>query len=124
MNESRKQIYIALSELFLDTDTASHFDHISDVCASSEFSAEALSTMLYNDVAPVCMPNLLMVAGEWSGFDEDQLMEKIIEQQSRKKSSIAQLFKPQWGFIARIYIGKDWNKVKELIEEKRNAAID
>lgn len=110
--------------MFLDSDTALHLDRIGEVCADSAYSLEEISSMLYRDVAPVCMPNLLSIAGEWTGFDEQQLIEKIVEHKNRKQSSVTKLLKPQWGLIARIYIGKDWKKVAALIAEKRNAITD
>ncbi|NKB34916.1 MAG: hypothetical protein GKR91_17610 [Pseudomonadales bacterium] len=117
------EIWVALSDLFLDTDVAIHLKQISNVCADSDYSVEEIRNMLYQDVAPVCMPNLLTVAGEWTGFDEEQLIEKISKYKNKKSSTIKSLFKPQWGLIARIYIGKDWEKVAKLILEKRRATI-
>jgi len=121
-DHSKSKVWIALSVLFLDTDISIHIEHISRVCADSNFDLDELSAILYREVAPVCMPNLLTIAGEWAGFDEAQLVEKILEYKNKSNSGVSSLFKPQWGFIAKIYIGQDWRKVVELIKEKRNNA--
>ena len=125
MNSNNKRdIWCTLSDLFVDTEVSVRLERISDVCAKSNFSIDEITDMLYSEVAPVCMPNLLTVVGEWTGFDEEQLVKKIINYLNTQQSAMKKLFKPKWGLIARLYIGKDWLKVAKLIEEKRSPSTD
>lgn len=117
--QAKVNLWAALSTLFLDTEIDVHLEQISSVCAASQHSIDELQQILFQEVAPVCMPNMLTVAGEWTGFDEEQLVTKILEHKNKKQSAFGKLLKPQWGIIARLYIGKDWQKVSDLIKQKR-----
>ena len=123
-SSDKREIWCTLSDLFLDTAISVSLARISAVCAKSDFSIDEITDMLYSEVAPVCMPNLLTVVGEWTGFDEEQLVKKIINYLNTQQSAMKKLFKPKWGLIARLYIGKDWLKVVKLIEEKRSSSTD
>lgn len=73
----RERVWIALSELFLDTDVSSSLDQIQREVIASPFSIEDIDIILRDEVAPVCLPNLYSVAGEWTGFDPDWLLPSI-----------------------------------------------
>lgn len=76
--DERTPVWTALSELFLDTELQED-DHsrIARVLAASPYSEEKLDEILRFEVTPVLRGNLLSVAGEWAGFDEAWLREKI-----------------------------------------------
>ena len=119
MSESRKNILVALSKLFSDIDTSTYHEYISDICAATEYSLEELSDILYKNVAPVCMPNLLAITSELTDLKEEQLIERMAQLGDNKEPMLKKLFKPKWEIIARIYMGKEWKKVAKLISEKR-----
>jgi len=123
-SNDKREIWCTLSDLFLDTDISVSLERISDVCAKSNFSIDEITDMLYSEVAPVCMPNLLTATEKWAGFDEEQLVERVSKYMNTRQSTIKKLFKPKWGLIARLYIGKDWLKAAKLIEEKRSSSTD
>jgi hypothetical protein len=97
--ERRKPVWLALSDLWLDKElTRDDLRRIAGVLKSSGYSVPQLREIYLFEVAPVVFPNLLTVAGEWAGFDEDWLFTEVARR-ARKGSSILRVF-------VRIGIGK------------------
>jgi hypothetical protein len=83
--EERMSVWTAMSELFLDTELQEE-DHlrIARVLAASTYSEEKLEEILRFEVTPALKGNLLCVAGEWAGFDEEWLRETIAPRLERR----------------------------------------
>ena len=75
-SNDKREIWCTLSDLFLDTDISISLERISDVCAKSDFSIDEITDMLYSEVAPVCMPNLLTVTEKMDWFRRRAVSEK------------------------------------------------
>lgn len=72
--ERRKPLWTAFSEFWLDTElTEEDLTRIAQVAADSRYSVDELRDIYLYEVAPVVGANLLSVAGEWAGFDEEWL---------------------------------------------------
>lgn len=77
--ETRRPVWNAISDLFLDTEIdESMLKHIAAVCRTSPYSWEECEEILWGEVYPVCIPNLLTVAGEWGYFDPEWLESSIL----------------------------------------------
>jgi hypothetical protein len=113
--EARIPVWNALSGLYLDTDVAADRDHIASTLAASPFSIEALHDMLMYDVHPALYPNLLSVAGEWAGFDQAWLLERItaVRAQPRWRRRITHWFARD--------IGAQWRTLEPMIRAARSA---
>lgn len=76
----RRPVWSALSELFLDTELQPS-DHvwIARRLRDSGYSDATLRRILVDEVAPACGGNLMSLVGEWAGFDERWLEERIRE---------------------------------------------
>jgi len=74
----RHSVWLALSDLFLDTDSRLSFPYIARTLAAAPFSDDELETIFQNEVAPAVEFNLFDIAGEWAGFDEAWLIAEII----------------------------------------------
>lgn len=79
--ERRRPLWIALSDLYLDTDP--EWERIAHACAMSDFPVHELQRILYDEVHPVVHRNLWSPAGEWQGFDEEWLVQSILSRQGR-----------------------------------------
>ncbi|HHW77269.1 MAG TPA: hypothetical protein GX399_09640 [Xanthomonadaceae bacterium] len=78
--QKRQPIWAALSDLWLDTElTDLDLERIARVMADSGLSIEVLREIYLIEVAPVVSPNLLGVAGMWTGFDEQWLCTHRLE---------------------------------------------
>lgn len=76
----RRPIWIAMSDLFLDTDVRIFYGSVAATAAASSFAFPALRRIYQEEVAPALVANLLTVAGEWAAFDEDWVVEQICGQ--------------------------------------------
>lgn len=75
----RKPVWSALSMLWLDTELQeSEINSIAEIMFKSGYSIKQLHHIYQKEVAPIVYTNLLCPAGEWAGFDEAWLHEKII----------------------------------------------
>ncbi|GAA0422303.1 hypothetical protein GCM10009133_33580 [Cocleimonas flava] len=75
----RKPLWVALSDLFLDTELQQHdLAFIARRMHESGYSLEEINDILMFEVFPVCIANLHSVAGEWAGFDEKWVVNAIL----------------------------------------------
>ncbi|MBP2301240.1 DUF7079 family protein [Azospirillum picis] len=75
--EERRAVWEALSMMYLDADVASSREWRIAALAASPYSPTEMDAILRDEVHPVCFPNLLSPAGEWSGFDPVWLEQAI-----------------------------------------------
>jgi hypothetical protein len=76
---NRRPVWLALSALYLDTEqTPAMRDADASRLARSPYTLDELRTILTEEVHPACAANLLSPAGEWAGFDEDWLQQRIL----------------------------------------------
>jgi hypothetical protein len=93
--ERRKPVWTAFSEFWLDTELeAGDLQRIARTAAASGYSVAELRDIYLYEVAPVVSPNLLTVAGEWDGFDEQWL-----HAEARKRAEHRSLWLRFWIFI-------------------------
>ena len=76
--DGRRPVWLALSDMFLDTDTALFREGNTRRLAAAPYSLAELDTILREEVYPACSFNLREVAGEWAGFDADWLEWRIL----------------------------------------------
>ena len=114
--DARIPVWIALSELYLDTDVTLSYEYIVRALAASPYSLEQLHEILMYDVHPALYPNLLNMLGEWAGFDETWLVERIlcVRAQPRWRRRIS-----HW--LAR-HIDAHWRTLASMIQSARSAA--
>lgn len=76
--DRRRSVWLALSDLFLDTDVHLWREGNTRRLAASTYSLDELDAILREEVYPACSANLSLVAGEWAGFDPDWLQQRIL----------------------------------------------
>ena len=106
--DNRRPVWLALSNLFLDTDTNLFKEQIIKTLSNSPYSISELDEIMQNEVYPVCYTNLYGIAGEWSGFDPEWLEKKILKGPSlfrkiysRSIGKISIMSSLQWKLIKR-----------------------
>ncbi len=112
----RIPVWLALSDLYLDTDVTMSYDYIVRTLAASPFSLDELHEMLMYDVHPVLYSNLMSMAGEWGCFDEAWLTERVlaVREQPRWRRRFTQWFVRD--------IGTQWRTLAPMIQAARSAA--
>ncbi|NIA69781.1 hypothetical protein HBA54_14350 [Pelagibius litoralis] len=115
--ENRLPVWLACSGFYLDTELDdSRFDHIARVCALSPYAGTELDRIMFNEVWPAFSANLYAPAGEWAGWDDTFVKERVLKTY-RKRWRLPWRLNP----LKRSY-SKDWEKIRRLIDEKRKAA--
>src|SRR5690606_20962485 len=71
------EVWLAMAEHFLDTETRQLIPLTALRCAEAELSPERARHVWQHEVSPALGHNLLDVAGEWAGWPEDWLVERI-----------------------------------------------
>ncbi len=106
ITSNRKSLWIALSDLFLDTDIQDHnFTHIAKTMKESGYSLTKIQDILMLEVFPVCIPNLHAVHGEWEGFRENWVVQKISASKTPNRFQRWMHKRSFW------MIEKDWEEV-------------
>jgi hypothetical protein len=80
---ARRAVWIALADLFLDTDTTSSIPVAARACVDAGYSASEARIIWRHEVTPALWPNIWSVAGEWAGWDEAWLVDRIERQRGR-----------------------------------------
>lgn len=114
--EGREVVWIALSDLFLDTDVSMFYQDVIDTCAAAPFSMEALHHILMYEVAPICYSNLLNIAGEWAGFDNDWLVDEISKYLQTQEAGFHQCKKT---LLWQSYVNQHWGILSPKITALR-----
>jgi hypothetical protein len=112
--EERKKVWIALSDLFLDTDTSIFHENIVKALLASLFSVEELNEIMLQEVCPILRWNLYSVAGEWQGFNEEYVIELITKPQS--------IITKIWiKILGKFYVSRfsSWQKIIKEIKYRR-----
>jgi hypothetical protein len=75
---ARLPVWSALADFYLDTDVDSFYPSAAAVIARSPYSMGEIRYILFEEVHPAVICNLSSLAGEWLGFDEDWLKDRIL----------------------------------------------
>lgn len=118
----RKPIWIALSELYLDTELEQYdFNLIATKIKESPFSFEEVKQINKEEVFPILFTNLLSVAGEWTGFQEEWLITKIT-QKLKKRTRLRRFFNNIAYGIWKGMLTNYWRKIE--IEYRQEASTN
>lgn len=119
---NRQRAWIALSQLFIDSelDDAAVRD-IAQQLISADCSAEEAETILWNEVAPALGSNLASVAGNWTGWsDEDVIALVSARLQKDGEASPPGMLSAGWlqhRWVKRVVL-PDWLRVAALLREQ------
>lgn len=113
--DQRKLIWIALSHFYLDTELQeSDFLHMAQKIIESPYSLEEVKEINKYEVFPVLQPNLLSVAGEWTGFNEEWLVNAIVA--SNEHRTAAKKLEIDAAYLVFNWMCKDyWKKLESAL---------
>ncbi|NHF58161.1 hypothetical protein FK220_002330 [Flavobacteriaceae bacterium TP-CH-4] len=115
--DERKIIWIALSDMYLDTELQEyHFKHIARTIAESNYSFEEVRKIDREEVFPVLYTNLLSVAGVWDGFQEEWLVQAILEKMGKKRFK-DRIITPLVYWKMKGMFRQHWDKVGEELHK-------
>jgi hypothetical protein len=116
--ERRKPVWAALSELWLDTELSENdLQRIAEVMKNSGYSVSQLRDIYQFEVAPVVFPNLLVVAGEWAGFDEEWLFSQAAKRARKRSLSLRAFVKIGIGkWLMTFGTERHWVRLARIVE--------
>lgn len=89
-SKERKPIWIALSNLYLDTELQdADYKNMVSKFIESPYSLNEIKKINKHEVYPILKANLVSVAGVWEGFDETWLISKIESKLKKRTKLIA-----------------------------------
>jgi hypothetical protein len=112
---ARRPVWLALSDLFLDTDTSLSRVWRIETLAASPYSMAELEEILLDEVFPACGANLLIVAGEWAGFDQDWLERRIV----RCARTTFRVLRPFRAWQLQCYLAEEWRATEQGVVAQR-----
>lgn len=120
----RKLVWQALSEFYLDTELDKYdYAYICKLFTDSGYTLEELKDIDTYEVFPTLKFNLLGIAGEWAGFEEEWLSEKC-QQNLRKKSNAP------WKIMTKLASSSlswmrnsHWKSVSKIMSKEEDPAI-
>jgi uncharacterized protein (DUF433 family) len=114
--ENRRPVWRALSDLFLDNEPQPFdLEYISSVLAKSPYNFAELEHVLYCELYPVCIGNLLCVAGEWILFSDEWLEAAIRQYENAIVKVPRALHAFEW------MVSDHWKLIRQRVEEMRTA---
>lgn len=77
---NRAPVWLVMTDFFLDTElTDLTVAHIAKICAASPYTTDELERIMFTEVWPAFLPNLMSVAGEWAGWKEEFVKERVLK---------------------------------------------
>jgi len=116
---AREQVWVLLSELFLDTDITPRLGDLAGALAASPFDGTELERMVRDEVCPVCIWNLYAAAGNWTGFDATDLIGRI-ERHKARNGLWRGVMKPVHAWNLRGMV-PEWPQIRAQIAAIRRA---
>ncbi len=113
--EDRKPVWMALSDFYLDTELQdSDFRNIAATLMESPYSWEELRKIDKYELFPVLQPNLLSVAGEWSGFNEAWVI-RVIQTSLSKRNALRRMGIELSYFTFKWMCKPYWKRLEDMI---------
>jgi len=133
----RLKVWGAWSEMFLDTELSDKdIERIAKILAESPFSRDELEHIYCKEVAPVCGPNLTLVAGEWGCFDSKWLLERCSRQHKANPYNpsvakraqgllgrLGQVLRAPFTSFYMLMVDKDYHRVVSMIDSLRSDTL-
>ncbi len=115
--ESRKPIWIALSEFYLDCGLENDdLERIALIFFKSNYTLDEIRLINTYEVKPVLFSNLQSAAGVWSAFDEEWLVATIssrIVNYDRINEKLPALAL----FVRHIFSNSYWKKIDKIYQK-------
>ena len=113
-SDPREPVWVALSTLYLDTDIDALMPECAQTLAASPYSRDQLEQILFDEVHPALVYNLMSAAGVWDGFDRAWLCAHI---RQRNAAWWAPIHLARW--LRRADIRAQWQRLDAIIRALR-----
>ena len=77
--DRRLPVWVAMTDFYLDTEMGEvTLKYIARVCAASPYTPRQLDRIMFAEVWPAFLPNLMSYAGEWAGWNDDVVCREVL----------------------------------------------
>ena len=113
--ENRKKIWQVISEFYLDTELeGADYKYIAKVLKKTNYSIQELKEIDLYEVFPILQINLLGIAGEWAGFEENWLHKVCYRNYQRKSNKLFRIFVRTFNLLLYWMRKKYWREVEKM----------
>lgn len=114
--QRRRPVWEAISAVFLDTEIDDRLrEHIVATLLASGYSERELDHILWAELCPNLYTNLRSLAGEWAGFDMQELEHRIVSRPAGR-------FRQWLAYINGGHRARDaWRQIKHSMAQRRHA---
>ncbi len=117
----RSQIWIALSDLYLDTELQEYtYHHIAKIIAESSYTFSQVRQIDKAEVFPVLYPNMISAIGVWDGFHNTWLIETI-QKKIAQKNFLNNISRSLTYLLFKKTFAADWEKIRDSLPPKDKA---
>jgi hypothetical protein len=110
---NRVPVWRAMSEFYLDTELDDgDISRIARTCAASPFSIGELDRIMFCEVGPAFALNLLSMAGEWAGWSQQFVQERVLK-----------VYRPWYYLLYVLNPFKRWMRLRWADALKRTAQM-
>ncbi len=115
----RAQIWIALSDLYLDTEMQEYtYRRIAKIIAESSYSFSQVQQIDRAEVFPVLYSNMLSTAGVWDGFHEEWLIETI-QKKIARENFLNRITRNLTYRMFKKTFAPHWEKIRSSLTDKK-----
>ncbi|OZB59609.1 MAG: hypothetical protein B7X39_12020 [Lysobacterales bacterium 14-68-21] len=106
-----------MTDLYLDTAiTDTEISYIARVCAESPYSEKELERIMFAEVWPAFSQNLLSFAGDWAGWKEEFVQQRVL-QCYKRRIYLSWRLNP-----LKLFLCRDWSVIASQIARARGEA--
>ena len=111
---TRLPLWSAFADLFLDTAVTRSYPYIARVLLESPFTRAQGWQILWCEGTPAFIPNLSLVAGNWTGWDDPYIRQVILRRLGSARW-FWRLTAPRQGGFAYKYALEHWQAIQSLL---------
>jgi hypothetical protein len=109
---NRRPVWEALSEVFLDAEIPiADLQRLGRTLAASPYTVDEVEEILYDEVYPVCIWNLLCITAVWPLFETDWLQAEILKRR-RSRFRVPRFLKA-WNMPGQ------WQEIRDVFQKHR-----
>jgi len=116
--EKRIPVWTSISELYLDTELQDNdYTSIANTLTNTDFQLSELKEIDLYEVFPVLKNNLLSVAGVWSGFDQNWLIENCTKAYLKRDNKLFRFKIKVYSLYLYSTRQQHWKEIEQRIKK-------
>jgi hypothetical protein len=113
----RSNVWIALSELFVDNELSTiDKTRLAEKLKESGYQLVEIQNILEDEVLPTFSINLMAVTGNWSGWSDEEVQQRVIKRLSAGVNSSMKWWRR---LCIKFLVGQDWQEIKKILQSTR-----